>query len=40
MQKVTVKLFVFLSLVMLVSIGIAGERSFKAKLSGGKWYRQ
>src|SRR4030066_2370708 len=37
MQKVKVKLFVLLFLVLLVSIGIAaGERSFKAKLSGGK----
>jgi len=36
MQKVKVKLFGFLFLVLLVSIGIAGERSFKAKLSGGE----
>jgi hypothetical protein len=37
MQKVTVKLIVFLSLVLLVSIGIAaGEQVFKAKLSGGE----
>lgn len=36
MQRVKVKLFVLLFLVLLVSIGIAGERSFKAKLSGGK----
>ena len=37
MQKIKVKLFVLLFLVLLVSIGIAaGERSFKAKLSGGK----
>ncbi len=34
MQKVKVKLFVLLFLVLLVSIGIAGERSFKAKLFG------
>jgi len=37
MQKVKVKLFVLLFLVLLVSIGIAaGERSFKAKLSGSE----
>lgn len=37
MKKVAIQLFVFLVLVLFVSIGIAaGERSFKAKLSGGE----
>ena len=36
MKKVPIQLFVFLVLVLFVSIGIAGERSFKAKLSGGE----
>jgi len=37
MKKVAIQLFVFLLLVFFVSIGIAaGERSFKAKLSGGE----
>ena len=36
MKKVAIQLFVFLVLVLFVSIGIAGERSFKAKLSGSE----
>ena len=37
MKKVPIQLFVFLVLVLFVSIGIAaGERSFKAKLLGGE----
>jgi hypothetical protein len=37
MKKVPIQLFVFLVLVLFVSIGIAaGERSFKAKLSGSE----
>lgn len=36
MQRFRIKLFVLLFLVLLVSIGIAEERKFHARLSGGE----